>query len=245
MTSLSVCLPYYRNPLMLAEQYRIWAGYPEDLKDQIEIVLVDDGSPEPAIDVPRPDGLPSLRIFRVLEDREWHQHAARNLAAKMAASPWLLMTDIDHVLDGQNAARLLAHLHHDVVYTFRRVLARDGSEKRTSGGRPHAHINSFAITKARYWQIGGYDEDLIGYGTDAYFRRRVDSAIRPVYLSDVSLIRYDREQIPDAITAIDGMTPKAYRKDRMRYAENDAILAAKAKTKQGPTVINFPWERAL
>jgi hypothetical protein len=55
MGLITYAIPYYRNPAMLSEQYRIWAGYPEDLKEQIEIVLVDDGSPEPAIDVPRPD----------------------------------------------------------------------------------------------------------------------------------------------------------------------------------------------
>jgi len=243
--TLSLCLPFYRNPAMLSEQYRVLASYADAVKAQIEIVLVDDGSPEPAVDVPRPAGVPPLRIYRVLEDRPWHQHAARNLAASEAAGPWLLLTDIDHVLSAESAAALLKHLHHDVVYVFPRVHARDGSPKLTSTGRPHAHINSFALTKRRFWAIGGYDEDLVGYGTDGFFRQRVNAAIRPVPLSDVTLIRYSPDVIGDAITQRDGLSAKAYRKASMNFPRNEALLAEKARTGKGPSVLAFEWERVL
>lgn len=77
MKNLTMIYPYYDNPRMLGLQYGTWREYPEDLKQDLEIILVDDGSPEsPAIDVPRPDGLPKLRIYRVLVDIPWHQHGA-------------------------------------------------------------------------------------------------------------------------------------------------------------------------
>src|SRR6185369_156528 len=93
---LSLVIPYYENPGMLAVQYQTWANYPTDLKSRMEIVLIDDGSPtRPAIDVARPEELPPLRIFRVLKDLPWHQHGARNLGAHVAIGKWLLMTDMD------------------------------------------------------------------------------------------------------------------------------------------------------
>ena len=51
--TLSFVYAYYRNSSMLQEQYRVWADYPVDLKSQVEVIVIDDGSPEPAIDVPR------------------------------------------------------------------------------------------------------------------------------------------------------------------------------------------------
>jgi hypothetical protein len=108
MRRLSIVMPYYMNPGMLAHQYETWAAYPADLKERVDIVIVDDGSPvSPAADVPRPEGLPPLGIFRVLEDRPWHQHGARNLGAFVAKGPWLLLTDMDHVLPAESLARLL------------------------------------------------------------------------------------------------------------------------------------------
>jgi hypothetical protein len=248
MSLLTFAMPYYRNPLMLAEQYRIWAGYPEDLKDQIEIVLVDDGSPEPAIDVPRPDGLPSLRIFRVTEDLEWHQHGARNIAAHEASSPWLFLTDMDHVLPAGSLWTLLGLTldHHPRVFTFHRLDAPHLTPKRDAHGRLHPHVNTFAITKALYWQIGGYDEALCGfYGTDGYFRKRLYAGRSAVHLSDVPVIRYPREVIADASCHdwSGTLNPKAFRDAGRRQAERARVLRSRAG--QPPLVLQAPYERVL
>src|SRR3546814_12029804 len=78
---LSLIFPYYRNPGQLALQYAEMTRWSEKAKAQIEIVIVDDGTPEPAVDVERPAGMPALRIFRVLEHRLWFQNGGRKLAA--------------------------------------------------------------------------------------------------------------------------------------------------------------------
>lgn len=168
MRALSICIPYYRNPGMLAEQYRVWSGYPDALKSRVEVVLVDDGSPdEAALDVPRPDGLPDLRIYRVMEDRPWHQHGARNLAADRAGHPWLLLTDMDHVLPAASLAALLDVKEKAAIYTLARLDAPHMRPMLGKDGRPKPHPNSFAMTRDLYWRIGGYDERLCGvYGTD-------------------------------------------------------------------------------
>lgn len=247
MSVLSLCLPYYKNPRMLAEQFRIWAAYPPDLKDQIEIVLVDDGSPAElaAMTVPPPENLPPLRIYRVLVDIPWHQHGARNLAAHEALGPWLFLTDMDHVLPADSLRALLARIAtgKDAIYTFQRLDAPDLRPTINERGNLKPHCNTFALTKARYWRVGGYDEDCVGYGTDGYFRRRLFVKQPATHLATVPIIRYPREVIADASGSQPGMDPKAFRNAGRRRAETARRLAAKARTGKGPSVLAFPWER--
>lgn len=246
--SLTLGMPFYRNGHMLAEQYRGWAAYPDDLKAQIRIVLVDDGSPQPALDVPRPEGLPDYRIYRVLVDKPWHQHGARNLAATVAETPWLLLTDMDHVVPAHTMTALLALLARasaDTVYTFARVDAPHGRPTLNARGERKPHVNSFAITRAHYWTIGGYDEDCVGYGTDSYFRTRMKAASRMRHLEDLEIVRVPREVIPDASSFQAGMEPRAFRNAGRRTEETRRRLAKKAALKLGPKVLAFPWERVL
>lgn len=240
---LSLIYPFYANPTMLREQYRIWAGYPEELKELIEVVIVDDGTPYPeaAVNVERPAGLPSLRIFRVLEDLPWHQHGARNLGAHAAAGGWLFLSDMDHVLPSPSLAALVPKLNYEVVYTFRRLDAPTFAPT-TKNGRAHPHPNTFAMTRCRYWEVGGYDEDCTGYGTDSFFRARLFADRQPVHLLDVPIVRYPRELVFDASTRTlprkDGR-PIGHRQ-RLR-----ALVAQKAREGRKPTTLAFQWTRVL
>jgi hypothetical protein len=244
---LSLCLPYYRNPGMLAEQYRTWADYPPEVREALEVVLVDDGSPEPAADVPRPDGLPPLRIYRVLEDIPWHQHGARNLAASEALGPWLLMTDMDHLVPGESLSALLTVLETaspKTVYTFRRLDAPDLTPTVNERGEAKPHVNTFAIAKATFWAVGGYDEDCVGYGTDSYFRKRLYAKCPAVHLKGIPIIRVPREVIPDASTRpTTPMDPRAFRDAGRRRGETQKNLMQKRGGP--PKVLAFDWELVL
>jgi len=245
---LAFVLPYYRNPRMLAEQYRVWAAYPADAKAALEVVLVDDGSPEHARDVPRPEGLPALRIYRVLQDIPWHQHGARNLGAQEATAPWLLLTDMDHVVPTATLVAVLAKLpaaDAQRAYTFGRVDAPHLRPTRDGHGRLKPHVNSFLMPKAWFWRIGGYDEDCVGYGTDSYFRARLKAAGPVEHLAHLPLVRYPREVIPDASSFAPGLDPRAFRNAGRRGNETRRRLARKAKQHLGPTVLAFPWERTV
>lgn len=243
---LTLAMPFYLNSSMLALQYGVWAGYPPSVKAAIEVVLVDDGSPEPAADVPRPDGLPALRIFRVTEDRPWHQHGARNLAADQAAGTWLLMTDMDHVVPAETMAAVIEVVGAQPQHAwlgFRRLDAPDLKPKLLLG-QPHPHQNTFVCSKARYWAIGGYDEDCTGYGTDGFFLRRLRQG--PGQQIEAPVIRYPREVVKDASTrAPAGLDPKQFRDNARRTAANNRILAEKAERGLGPRTLQFAWERVL
>ena len=236
------------NPGMLAEHYRLWARWPQSLKARVEVVVVDDASPTgAAIDVPRPDGLPQLSIYRVKVDQPWHQDGARNLAADRAAAPWLLLTDMDHALSQQAAAQLLDLIDHRLVevgsiYTLHRVDARTGWTVRGKWLRPKPHPNSFVLARDTFWHIGGYDEDLCGlYGTDTAFRWRAFARAQRRHLGQIALRRYGRGVVRDAATTT------LIRKE----ARNDAALAARIAEKrqrgvdQVVPVLTFEWSRQL
>jgi hypothetical protein len=242
---LALVMPYYKNPTMLAHQYGVWAAYPDDLKAQIEVVLVDDGSPLPAVDVPRPEGLPALRIYRVLVDKPWHQHGARNLGAHEAAAPWLFLTDMDHILPATSLAALMPKLNYEVVYTFHRVDAPNGTPTRNERGQLKPHVNTFAMSKAHFWAVGGYDEDCLGYGTDSYFRTRLKAHSTMVHLYDIPIVRVPREVVPDASSFQPGMDPRAFRNAGRKTEETRRRMAKKAAKKAPPKVLDFPWERVL
>lgn len=246
MADLTLIQPFYRNSTMLARQFDGWASWPSKLRRRTEIILVDDGSPEPAVAVPRPKRLPALRIYRVLEDRPWHQHAARNLGADQAGEGWLLLTDMDHVLTAESAGLLFkaidkGGLDPETIYMLDRVEADTGLPTLNGNGEPKPHPNSFVVTRELYWRIGGYDEDLTGiYGTDSAFRHRAFTIGRKGHLN-IPLVRYWRDLIPDASTnglpRKEGRDPNAVKR----------ILAEKAARGEAGLVktLAFPWERVL
>lgn len=243
MKNLSIIYPYYDNPGMLALQYGVWATYPEDLKPKCEVILVDDGSPNsPAIDVTRPEGLPRLRIYRVKMDTPWHQHGARNLGAKEADGQWLFMSDMDHVLPPSSLRKLFECVNGGKIYTFARLDSWTMQPTLREGGGLRLHPNTFAMTRELYWQIGGYDEDYCGlYGTDALFRERAYKVAQERWLSDVPVLRYTRDIIPDASTRTlkrkEGRDPNAKEKiAAQKFAEGRANEVK---------VLAFPWERVL
>jgi len=242
MKHLSFVMAYYMNPVMLAYQYDVWASYPDNLKERIDVVLVDDGSPsEYAITVRRPDNLPPLRIYRVIVDKPWHQHGARNLGAREAEGPWLFLTDMDHVLSAESLERLLERRNENVVYMFARVDAPDMTPTRRHDGTMKPHPNTFAMTKEIYWKIGGYDERFCGiYGTDSLFRSRAAALAKFRHLDDVPIIRYSREIIADASTRT--LARKEGRSDAKRRLL--AKIAAEGSVDKTET-LKFPWERVL
>jgi glycosyltransferase involved in cell wall biosynthesis len=216
LKKIALIVPYYRNPLMLEYQYEVWSKYSDDAKAVFEIIVVDDGSPEPAADVRRMRDTPELRIFRIDRDIEWNQHGARNLGAHEAQTTWLLMTDIDHVLTAEGAdviaAMDLSESDGNMFYTFPRVRIGKADETRLkhAGNGEDAeaervdvkpHINTFMVRRSVYWLSGGYDEDYCGcLCGDGEFVKRMKPLAETRLLEEPMLEVHTRHSVADANT---------------------------------------------
>lgn len=242
---LTLVVPFYENGGMLALQYAGWKAWPAKHRHRLEVIIVDDGSQEsPAANVPRPPGLPSLRIYRVTEDRPWWQNGARNIGAHEAGEGWMLLTDMDHVVPPESAAALFkamdkGRLDEGTAYMLDRVEADTGRPTLGTDGKPKPHPNSFVMTREMFWRMGGYDERTAGhYGTDRIFRDRLYSFARRGHLN-IPLVRYWRDLVPDASTRTlprkEGRDPEA----RRRMIETIAA-APEARVSLSQT-----WEQVL
>lgn len=205
---ITVIYPYYENLGFMLEQMERWWKWRVPTAERTRLIMVDDGSP----DHPMEEGLRlrlagdpmpfDTRLFRVDVDVRWNWLAARNIGAHHARDGWILMTDMDHVIpeDTMDAVQR-AVLDPSIIYRFSR---REGD-----GTKIHPHPNSWLMTRAAFWMVGGYDEALSGhYGTDGEYRRRcaATAAVRIVdlelerheHVGDSSTIRYLRKQPEDA-----------------------------------------------
>lgn len=183
---LTIVITYFNQPVMLAEQARIWRDYPAG----VEVVVVDDGSAVPA----QADG---CAVYRVLKDIPWHQDGARNLGAHVAHGDWLLFLDIDHTIGAAELGRLLAllpMLPEGRAFRPRRRLVDDAYPLARAA-------NIWLLRKADFWKVGGYDERLCGsYGTDLEFRPRLRRTLVEERLP-VTLDVYRERNVKDAATS--------------------------------------------
>lgn len=239
MNTLTLIVPYYRNPLMLARQAKEWAKYP----DGIRVVLVDDGSPEPAVEVLPKDC--RAEVYRIEIDIPWNRNGARNLGASVAETEWILQVDIDHLLPIESIDRLLVlDISDELWFRFARFRVGKADDTRRKDeladgvefGPVKPHIDSYLCTRELYWRVGGYDEDYSGsLGGSAPFLKRMAEAARCNILEDIPLHVYTRDAIADA-------SDLTLSRDRTRFKKLRAEKAAAGD----PIPINrlrFPWAR--
>lgn len=199
MRNISIILPYYRNAEMLLLQLERFATFPAETRAQIELLVIDDGSPKQQLremllraQIPE---LLSVRAWRIIPDIRWNWLAARNIGQLKASSEWRLFTDIDHLVPFETADYLIrADFRADTIYRFARTNFADGSEYKP-------HPNSWWMTGQMMESVGGYDERFSGfYGTDGMFRDRCTARAREIVLLKQALQRVDRADVPDAST---------------------------------------------
>lgn len=166
---------YYRGWERLKVILGVWASYPPSIRLQMELVIVDDGSPPPdSLDDPEKisfledfckKNTINLRVFFILEDLGFNSHAARNIGGYVAYGSILAMTDMDVTCEKSDIEMTFEKMKTcqkgNIVY-FKRL----GSSKKNP--------NQFFLRKDDFWKMGAYNEDLNGcYGTDFEFRGRV------------------------------------------------------------------------
>ena len=97
---LSIIISVLNSQEVVRRQLLHWEKVGLHKMDDVEIILIDDGSDTPLhqeleleIDI-----FLNLRIFETNDKRPWTVELARNLGARMAEGEYVLMTDIDYIL---------------------------------------------------------------------------------------------------------------------------------------------------
>jgi hypothetical protein len=216
----SLCMPYYNNPGMLREHYLRWARMGLHTRRDLEVVVCDDASDEPAW---KNDWSNFVRLFRIEPPHVmWSQCCATNIAASKANGRWLVITDIDHIVT-EETWRALADdivdepLDPNKAYRFSRQNV-DGSDYKP-------HPNSWLMTREFFERTGGHDERYRGiYNQDAAFIERVERTMKYANIPQLPyrLIRVGRETIPDASTR--GEARAELLLNRKKYTEHAARL---------------------
>lgn len=231
----TICMPFYRNQGMLRLHLEAWKQYPPEVRDQYRFIVVDDCSPEPAEPVIREGrGDLSIELYRVERDVAWGWPGAKNIAMHHAPDGPALITDIDHVLEPEDAIRLLAlKVKPDAHYIPRRRRASDRSEYKR-------HPSTYIMQRSLFWTIGGFEERWLGlYGTDSMMRHRAERVSRRIELDELTLTLWGRDDISDASTTCYGRKGSEYHKGHMGKEMRQAS--------RGPVqvVMSQPYSRIL
>lgn len=243
----TLIVPYYRNPGMLRLQLLHWAEMGLGWK----IILVDDGSPEPALGVW--EGSPARKslkdqvsIYRIGIDIPWNRGGARNLGAHVADTDWIVQVDIDHILhEPQKLLRQNVDPRHWYRFPRWRMGTADETRKKDkippdcSFGEIHPHVDSYLITKALYWDVGGYNEDYSGcLGGGGAFLKQLERRAGPSGMVSCgsALHVYTRSVVKDS-------SDWALSRDPKEYTRRKKHVASEMQRPSNP--LRFPWERVL
>lgn len=230
---------------MLQKQLDNWAQFSARARERLTLIVIDDGSPEPASDVIKAsDG---VQLYRIAKDVPWGRNIARNLGAHLCESKWLVNLDLDHVLPPDSADALL-RLDLDDKFWFRFPRWRVGRADETrlkddiaghvEFGKIREHIDSHIMTRDLFMR-SPYDSAYQGFlGGGSPFLKRMESIAPVKVLPDsVCLHVHTRHSVADAsVTTLS--------RDTTQYSK-----VRKDKERRGDTVpkmlLDFEWSRVL
>jgi hypothetical protein len=192
---ITLVYTYYDNPRTLAFHVGTINGFSREVRDSIEVIFVDDASPENPAHIHLPDPKFSLRIFRVSVDKPWNHRAARNIGAHEARAPWLFLLDIDtHVPEATLRAllRMNPDTHHWFLFTLRDL---------GTGQKIGRHHDTIFMAKEFYWRMGGFDEHYAGiYGAGPVFSIAIEKRFPWTHLEALDVFRIPGKISSDAST---------------------------------------------
>jgi hypothetical protein len=158
--ALSYVTHFYANQIRntaVAELLTRYAKYDQALLDRIQFVIVDDGSP---LQTDPPDLPLNLTWLRIREDIPWNQPGARNLGVVYSKCDKVLITDLDHEFPEDTLRKLVER-----GSPGKRI--RKFWRRRPDGGYYECHPNTFFLSRGRFLELFGYEEEFSGgYASD-------------------------------------------------------------------------------
>lgn len=151
---LTIAFSVYGQPKMLDYWLEQFLKNPQEVRDRVEVIVVDDCGEPPAV-VPK---MPGIRLFRVATDIHWNQGGCRNLAAEQATTDRLMLIDPDMTLpDG-----MLQLLLDEAVLLTPGVCFRPALRHMSTKAFDHTSPNVHLLLRQDFLARGGYDEDYCG-----------------------------------------------------------------------------------
>ena len=178
---VSVVIPTYARPARLRECLRALAGQSMP-STEFEVVVVDDGSPEPLDDVA--EEFRSRLQVRLLRQENAGPSEARNHGVREATAPLVAFTDDDCLPQPEWLARLVAEHRHrpgaliggstinglpDDIFATTSQLIVDLVYEHFNGDPDHAYFfasNNMLCDRDRVLQLGGFDTTYLRPGAE-------------------------------------------------------------------------------
>lgn len=167
---ISIVIPVLNSHKVVIRQIRHFKKM--SMPENVELIIVDDGSNPPIPYTAESTGLKNLRVLFTNDKRPWTQGLARNMGAREAKGEYLFFTDIDHIITKEAVDAVLKFdgdkmtfpryfgifdRYGNILYD-RNTLIKFGlaSRYRKSlyGG---THGNTYAIRRKIFEEMGGYN----------------------------------------------------------------------------------------
>lgn len=167
MPGITFVLPTRNRPDELAKTLDFLGNYPIDRLGNTppEIIVVDNASDPPArhAEPAHPANNARVEIIRLEANLGT---AARNIAAKRAANPWVVMLDDDSAPVRGDLGAVLGATPASIAALGGEIFLPDG--RREAGGLPEVIVGcGCAVRREAFLAVGGYDADF-GYYAEEY-----------------------------------------------------------------------------
>jgi hypothetical protein len=227
---ISLVYPFYNNYKMLEYQHGKWLNWSDEVKNNVNIILVDDGSSKQV----KIDGSElNLSHYKILEDIRWNVSGAKNLGVWGSKDSWVLCTDIDREIPQDLLIKCVKTSKINpakVSFVFKEKYHDGKNVKRF-------HMGTIFLRRQDYWRVGGYDEDFSGaYGhEDGNFLKKLKNLGIVTRILEDEIIRHDRNpELPDACA------PEEEYYDRH---DNGSLSNQKdGKIPQSLDILRFNWK---
>ena len=235
---ISIIHPYYNNINTFNYQHSQWSNFSNYAKQNTEIIVVDDGSPDFPCKVPKCINGVDLKILRIEDNILWNTAGAANLGITEAKYDWIFHIDMDKGVSSKNIDKFLnldfsnplIQYWPELAYT---TTSKHGHAKLKAIG---PHCNSYLMNKNTFWKTGGYDEDFGGYygyqdSMLQYDCKKLNLIVKELSLNDgyLDVIR----NCPDSHCDVDRITP-----NRKKWERKICGVI-----KRNYKILNFKWHQ--
>ena len=174
MNKISLIYSYYNCPQVIPLLVKNWLSWSNEAKENVTIILIDDGSRKKFYDEFKKfhtEGL-HIEMYEIIPDIRWNQPGAFNLGISQAKTPWVMIMPVDRLIPQETIHKMIHYpLNENNLYLIKDIV--NGKEV----GRPPG---IFLLAKKAFMDCGMFDEDFCGnYGyDDAMFRRKFSEKFR-------------------------------------------------------------------